>query len=93
MPRKLIQQDRVRAFRILDYPNGGITSVTKSVEQIQEFESSNQKKTVETIHKNGQLLKGHFALKSLISLIYQEDHTLCLRPWKWTKKQIGRAHV
>ena len=47
--------------------------MTKSVEQIQKFEPFNQKKSVETIHKNNQLLKGHFATKSLISLIYQED--------------------
>ena len=34
--------------------------------------TSNQKKRVETIQESGQLLKGHFELKSPISLIYQE---------------------
>ena len=88
MSRKLTLQDRVRAFRILDYPKGGITTETKRVEQIRNFEPSNQTKSVETIHKNGQLLRGHFAIKSLISLIYQEDQTLCFMPWNGQETAI-----
>jgi hypothetical protein len=54
------------------------------------METSNQKKRVETIQENGQLLKGHFELKIPISLIYQEYRSALFSALKKDKETTDK---